>query len=306
MKMNWEKLGRIFSPEELNVDWIHSYATIPIADQLEGDLYKIYFTPRDKLNRSHVAWVVIDMNNPLQVLDCSKEPVLAPGNLGGFDDSGAMANCLVTVEDKKYLYYQGCNLGVTVPFRNSIGLAISEDNGKTFNKIGLGPIIDRTYKEPYFTATPSVIYENGIFRAWYLSCVKWILEDGVPKHYYHLKYAESGNGIDWKREGIVAIDFKNDEEYAIGVPRVIKEGNIYKMWYCYRGHKYRIGYAESKDGISWQRKDEVMENFTVSEHGWDSEMVEYPFILDFKDDRYMFYNGNHYGKTGIGIARLIK
>jgi len=303
MTMKWEKLGKIFVPDG-SVDWMQSHATIPIADYLEGSLYKIYFSPRDAKNRSHVAWIIIDINDPLKVIDYSEKPVLVPGDIGAFDDSGAMANCLVNVGDKKYLYYQGCNLGVTVPFRNSIGLSISEDNGNTFKKFALGPIIDRTYKEPHFTATPTVMYENGLFKVWYLSCVRWVIENDQPKHYYHIKYAESDNGIDWRRDGVVAIDFKNDNEYAIGVPRVIKENDTYKMWYSYRGDKYRIGYAESKDGITWQRKDELM-NFSVSESGWDSEMVEYPCIFDFKNTRYMLYNGNGYGKSGLGIAKLI-
>ena len=31
-------------------------------------------------------------------------------------------------------------------------------------------------------------------------------------------------------------------------------------------------------------------------------MMEYPYVIDHKGTRYMFYNGNDYGKTGIGLA----
>jgi hypothetical protein len=71
------------------------------------------------------------------------------------------------------------------------------------------------------------------------------------------------------------------------------------MWYSYRGKNYRIGYAESDDGLNWKRKDE--------DAGIDvSEMIEYPFVFDHKGGRYMLYNGNGYGKTGIGLAVLGK
>lgn len=300
--MKWEKLGRVFI-QDGSRDWMKTHATIPIPMHIRDNIYKIYFTPRDHLNRSHVAWVDVDMENPLKVINQAVQPVLKPGDTGAFDDSGAMANCFVNVGDKKYLYYQGINLGVTVPFRHAIGLAISCDGGQTYEKIGPGPIIERNYKEPHFSATAEVMIENGIFRMWYLSCVRWEMVDDKPKHYYHIKYAESNDGIQWNRQGIVAIDFKNSSEYAIGVPRVIKENGIYKMWYCYRGNKYRIGYAESNDGISWIRKDELME-FTVSSSGWDSDMVEYGYIFDHAGKRYMVYNGNDYGKTGFGIAQL--
>ena len=103
----------------------------------------------------------------------------------------------------------------------------------------------------------------------------------------------------------MCIDFKSKEEYAISRPCVIKEDGIYKMWYSYRGGSdtYRIGYAESADGIHWGRKDEEA-GIDVSESGWDSEMIEYPFVLEHKGKKYMLYNGNSYGKTGFGYAIL--
>ena len=118
-----------------------------------------------------------------------------------------------------------------------------------------------------------------------------------------IKYAESNDGISWKRDGRIALNFKNDQEYAMSRPFVIKESGIYKMWYSYRGDAYRIGYAESSDAIQWNRKDELV-GIDVSAGDWDSETVEYPFLFDHKGQRYMFYNGNAYGKTGFGLAVL--
>jgi predicted GH43/DUF377 family glycosyl hydrolase len=77
------------------------------------------------------------------------------------------------------------------------------------------------------------------------------------------------------------------------------------MWYSYRGSRNRIGYADSEDGISWERKDGEA-GIDVSASGWDSEMIEYPFVFDHDGERYMLYNGNGYGKTGIGLAVLEK
>ena len=144
---------------------------------------------------------------------------------------------------------------------------------------------------------------------WYLSCTKWEMIDEQVKHYYHIKYATSKDGIDWERNNEIAIDFAYQNEYAISVPRVVKEENGYKMWYSHRGGSkseyYRIGYAESEDGIKWNRKDDIV-NLDTSEKGWDSKMLCYPFILDYGGDRYLLYNGNDYGKTGFGLAILQK
>ena len=140
---------------------------------------------------------------------------------------------------------------------------------------------------------------------WYLSCTDWRMRNGKPEHRYHIKYAESKDGIIWNREGIVAIGYIDDSEYAISRPSVIRDQDCWRMWYSFRGNNYRIGYAESQDGQKWTRLDHLA-GISVSKTGWDSEMIEYPFVFDHKRERYMLYNGNGYGKTGFGLAILEK
>ena len=118
-----------------------------------------------------------------------------------------------------------------------------------------------------------------------------------------LKYAESNDGIRWKREGRIAIPFKTPDEYAMSKPCVIRDSDCYRMWYSYRGSVYRIGYAESGDGITWERMDDQV-GFRASESGWDSETVEYPNVFDSGGTRFMLYKGNRYGQTGFGLAVL--
>ena len=300
----WEKLGNIFSPSA-HSDWMQSHAAVPTADHIDGDLYRVYIGARDNQNRARVAFVDIDIKNPWTIQRVSDTPVVDLGELGTFDDSGVLISWVTTVNSQKYMYYTGWNLGVTVPFRNNVGLAISNDDGKTFSRQSPVPVLDRSRHGPSFSANPCVIYDNGLWRMYYLSCYKWIMEAGKRKHFYNLKYAESKDGINWKRDGIVSIDFRSGEEYAISSPSVVRDDDCYKMWYSYRGSEhgptYRIGYAESKDGVAWDRKDEQV-GIDVSESGWDSEMIEYPFVFDHDGERYMLYNGNGYGRSGFGLA----
>ncbi|HEY9868988.1 MAG TPA: hypothetical protein V6D08_07465 [Candidatus Obscuribacterales bacterium] len=300
--MKWRKLGRIFVPDG-TVDWMRSHAAVPVVDRIDSDVVKVYFSPRDAQGRSYTGYVVVDLRAPTKILDVSREPVLSPGRLGAFDDSGAMGTCLIDVGHEKYFYYIGWNLGVTVPFRNSIGLARSVDGGVTFTRYAEGPIIDRTPLEPHFTASCCVLHDESRYRIWYLSCLDWESVNGKPQHRYHIKYGESPDGINWERKGLVAIDFKSEDEYAISVPRVIRDKSGYKMWYSYRGRSYRIGYAESPDGYVWERRDELS-GIDVSDTGWDSEMICYPCVFDHNGERYMFYNGNGYGQSGFGLAVL--
>ena len=84
------------------------------------------------------------------------------------------------------------------------------------------------------------------------------------------------------------------------------------MFFCYRysedyrGHSkgYRIGYAHSADLVTWTR-DDARAGITVSEIGWDSEMVSYPHVFSIDDRVYMAYLGNGVGREGFGLARLV-
>jgi predicted GH43/DUF377 family glycosyl hydrolase len=306
---NWKKLGKVFGPEHelFEHELRKSHCAVPFVDYIEGDIFKVYFSSRDKQGRSHTWYLVLDINKPKNIIEVSRTPVLAPGNLGCFDDSGAMGSQILNLDGEKYLYYLGWNLGKTVPFRNSIGLAISSNGGENFTRFSEGPIIDRNYKEPHFCATPFVIREGNLFRIWYLSCVGWSIVDDKPRHHYHIKYAESSNGYDWVREGKVAIDFKDSSEYAISVPCVLKEDDKYKMWFSSRGDKYRIRYAESNDGINFVRKDELVGvDVSTEPFDWDSDMIEYPHVFNHKNNKFMLYNGINYGESGFGLAVLEK
>lgn len=301
--MKWRKLGFIYNSSGENYS-MHSHAAVPVADLIEGDIYKIYFTSRDKLNRSYINYVIIDLKQPKKIIDVSKDPILTPGCIGEFDDSGVMSSWIVNDRKEKYFYYIGWNLGTTVPFRNSIGLAKSTDKSN-FKKLYKGPIVDRSMTEPHFVASSCVIKDKDLWRMWYLSCTEWCKNDDYVYHKYHIKYAESDDGIYWKRDGTIAIDFKDENEYAISRPCVIKDDDLWRMWYSYRGSHYLIGYAESVDGKKWIRKDnEVGISISNRRNSWDSEMIEYPFVFIHKGELYMLYNGNGFGLTGFGIAKL--
>lgn len=262
---------------------------------------RVYYTARDEKNRSNIFYMEMNIETK-EIVYVPKKPVLSPGTLGCFDDSGAMMSWIEIADGRYYLYYIGWNLGVTVPFRNSIGLAVSDD-GVSFQKMYEGPIMDRTEKEPHFCSSPCVMRAKNLWHMWYLACTRWEQTDDGVKHYYHIKYAESQEGIYWKRDGKVCIDFKDETEYAISRPCVSKINGHYKMWYSYRGERYRIGYAESENGTDWVRKDDEA-GIDVSANGFDSDMICYPYVFECAGKWYMLYNGNGFGMTGFGVAEM--
>jgi hypothetical protein len=307
--MNWIKRGLIYRPTG-KYGWDKSHAAVPTVDLISDQVWRIYYATRDESNRSRIGYIEVEAGRPEHILYEHPEAVLDLGRLGAFDDCGVMPSWIVNAGRLKYLYYIGWTVRTTVPYQNAIGLAISRDGGRTFERLSEGPLFGLTLREPHFTGTSCVLLENGLWKNWYLSCVRWEMVDGRPEPYYHLKYAESHDGIHWRRDGTVAIDFKSAEEAGIARASVLKEGELYRMWYSYRkasGYRtskqasYRIGYAESSDGRHWTRMDERA-GISLSEEGWDAEMIAYPHVFAYQDKLYMFYNGDGFGRSGFGYA----
>jgi len=296
----WQKLGLLFSPDN-QAEWFVTHAALPTAEAIDDDILRVYFSGRDEVGRAQIGYFDCELEPEPRVLRVSNAPIICFGEKGLFDDRGVVTSCLIDYESEKYLYYTGWMLGVTVPFYFYIGLAIAPQGTIDFVKHAPVPIMDRNSIDPYLLGSPFILVENDIWRMWYVSAQRWEQHGDGLRHYYLIKYAWSEDGLIWHRDGHICIDFSSDAEYALARPHVIKEDGYYHMWYAYRGDAYRIGYAVSEDGLNWERRDSEV-GIDVSESGWDSEMIEYPYIFDHQGKRYMLYNGNGYGKTGIGLA----
>lgn len=303
----WIKKGKIFNVSG-QFDWNQSHAQVPVVDVLDDKL-RVYYATRDQDNKSNVSFIEIDKLDPLKIINEHSKPLFSFGRLGTFDDSGIMPTSIINVGSKKYLYYIGWTTRGTVPYQNAIGLAISDDGGITFQRVSEGPIISVNHIEPFFSGTSFVVFDDNVYKMWYLSCVEWIKSVNRIEPVYNIKYAESYNGINWIQTGRVAIELAPDEGGLVSAS-VLKQDGIYKMWFGKRkkedyreniNNSYRIGYAESIDGISWIRKDDLS-GISLSEEGWDSQMICYPYNVEVNNEFLMFYNGNGFGKSGFGYA----
>ncbi len=307
--MNWIKKGLVFNVKG-NYSWNKTHAQVPTPILISNNLIRVYYTSRDQENKSHISFIDVSAKNPLEIIYEHDEPVLSPGPSGTFDDCGVMCSWAIKHEKEIYLYYIGWNVRNTVPYYNAVGLAISKNEGRSFTKISEGPLWDRDIYEPFFSASTCVIKEDGFWRNWYLSCTGYKEVLGKMEPRYHIKYAESNDGIHWVRNGVIAIDYKNDFEAGIVKASVVKHNSIYKMWYSHRNfvdyrtdssNSYKIGYAESYDGIIWTRLDSES-GISLSAKGWDSKMIEYPHVIASGEKFYLFYNGNQFGQSGFGLA----
>lgn len=313
----WKKLGKVFDPTKVkDIPWMHHYAQAP-ATLLFDDFVRVYFstrTPADADGQfvSYGAYVDLDRKNLLNVKAISQKPIMPLGERGTFDEFGTYPISVIPDGDKVIAYYGGWTRPESVPFDVAIGMAISNDLGETFEKIGSGgPILGPGLKQPFIISGPKIRYINDRWFLYYIAGEKWLTDGERPEPVYKIRLAVSENGLAWNRsnEQIIALTTQINECQAS--PDVIFKNGKYHMFFCYRystnyrsGERaYRIGYASSDDGLEWLR-DDTQSDLTVSESGWDSEMVSYPHVFDLDGKTYMLYLGNEFGREGFGLAEL--
>jgi hypothetical protein len=317
--MRWLKLGRIFDPTQHTLpNECVQFAQAPQA-LVCGDVVRVYFSTRavDRRNGkylSHIAFV--DMKKNLRdVIRVSDMPVLPLGNLGCFDEHGIFPMSVLRHDGRIYAYTCGWSRRVSVSVETAIGLAISRDDGLTFERIGNGPVLAASLHEPCLVGDGFVKVIDGVFHMWYIFGTGWkcYAADQPPDRTYKIGHATSTDGVEWlKEEGrqIVADRLGVDESQAL--PTVVAIGSRHHMFFCYRqsfdfrtnaARSYRIGHAWSDDLVGWTRDDDHPA-LQVGPEEWDSQMLCYPHAFECEDRVYLLYNGNEFGRYGFGLAVL--
>ena len=313
IKFKWHKKGLIFSPNGYS-DWMYSHAQCPFVYDF-GDYIRVYFSTREAykngMSRAHGGWVDLDKNNLKNVIRIAQEPMVDLGGVGEFDEFGSMPNSIVKVGEEYYLYFCGWTRAVSTPYSWEIGLAKGTD-GKRFKKVGKGPLIGPTLYEPYLHACPQVYrLADDDWHMFYLSGQRWLKGEEKMESQYVLVHATSKDGINWNRNPKPVLEEKVEYESQTSAA-IVKINERYHMFFCYRygldfrhtkGRGYAMGYAYSDDLFNWTRDDSKV-GIDVSESGWDSEMIAYPYVTKINDKYIMLYCGNHFGEEGFGYAEL--
>jgi hypothetical protein len=297
--MRWKKLGQLYSPEPVHAKLV-SHAANPLAVLVEGDVYRIFFSGRDVQNRSSVGYVDVDIIKR-EVIYIHDKPVFEHGPENSFYSHGVSIGNCYQVNGVHYILFMGWQCPPDEHWRGDVGQLVLEADF-TMQLVSNKPFMSCDVTDRVSLSYPWVMREqNGSYQMWYGSTVTWDAGNGEMLHV--INHATSTDGEHWKRHGL-SLPYQLNVAQAFSRPTVLKDVDGFHMWFSYRsgtGQKYRIGYAVSTTGTQWELKlDEV--GIDVSIEGWDSEMIEYPFVFDHKGERYMLYNGNKHGHTGFGLA----
>jgi hypothetical protein len=312
----WRKLGKVFTPQDVaGRPWLREFAQGP-ATLILDDVVRVYFSCRPLADASgqyvsYSAYVDLDRADLFRIVAVADEPILSLGGLGTFDEFGTYPVSVIRDADDVLAFYGGWTRCESVPFNVAIGCARSSDGGRTFARLGDGPILGHSLDEPFVVSGPKIRRYDGLWYLFYIAGRRWKVVDGRPEPVYKIRMATSPDGVKWEKLNVDLIESRIEEDEAQASPDVFYAGGRYHMFFSYRRsadyrgkvNGYRIGYASSVDLRNWTR-DDTRAGIDVSPEGWDAEMISYPHVFELDGKTYLAYLGDQVGRYGFGLAVL--
>jgi hypothetical protein len=238
-------------------------------------------------------------------------PVLKPGRKTpgspiGNDYYNVSDPCVIKAGGAYKMWYTSSGpSAVSAVNHANISYAESPD-GIAWEKFEENPVLDMSPGswDAFAVETVSVLIDAAEpdpgrrYKAWYAGRTS----DAPGNPGYDIGYAWSPDGKAWTKRGSPVLVRGTggawDNRFLEG-PTVIKDGGIYKMWYAAMDGeangqasdgKVCIGYAESDNGIDWDKHgDPVM--LTGGSGAWDSVTVQDPSALKIDGSYYLWYGG---------------
>jgi hypothetical protein len=307
----WTRQGLLLEPPAGQPGWA-SHAQVPTVLIVSDRCWRVYFWGRDADNHSQILHADFDPQADFRLLHLQDTPVLSRPGPGHFDVDGTGGAAALRVGNQVWLYYSGFSPRSDVPYQIAIGLAVSDDGGRSFRRAFDGPVLNTGPHDPHFVSTPCVWREGEGFRALYSSVVRWERHDGQWECFYDLRVADSDDGLSWRAQPDPALALA-DGEAGLARPWVQRDRDGYRMWFSHRGvqgfrgpggQAYRLQSAWSADGCRWQRAGgDIAWTNPPASGDWDGWMQAYPCVVPWGDEWIMFYNGNDFGRGGFGWAR---
>lgn len=306
MSIKCVKLGQIYDPRfQSHHPKLLTHASNPVPVLLSGDIFRIFYSARDSMNRSSVG--ALDFNLvEKKIVNIHKKPIVIHGDQTSFFSAGISLGNYYEFNNKKAISFMGWRTMDDGTWRGEIG-SFSLTQDLFLDEISTQPMIKIDKEIDTISLSYPWILETAPDQlvAWYGSTIGRDKSNNEMIHVINQAY--SSDASSWKKIGL-ALPYEKQKQQMFSRPCVfLNKSGVYEMWFSVRpggGETYRIRHAESDDAKSWIHA-KTPAKLDVSNAGWDSEMIEYPYVFSHKTNKYMLYNGNDFGKTGFGLAQLV-
>lgn len=217
------------------------------------------------------------------------------GGSGAWDDSDLYTGGAILDGGVYKVFY--CGVNATGIARS--GLATSTDR-TYWNKSAANPILsigNSSAWDSKMAAVSCVIKESSTYKMWYVggngTCSK-------------IGYATSTDGTNWSKYSENPVLSPGSagswDDANLSSAWVINDSGTYKMWYTgASGATYKIGYANSSDGLCWTK---YASNPVVSTgaSSWEQTSVAFPSVVKVGNEYRMWYSGEDDTNWTTGYA----
>ena len=292
----WEKFAGnpIYGPHKSGAwdSWTNGVSIIPT-----GDRYRMYYAGT---RGEGIGFAEASIDDPTCWTEHPASPVLIPR---ADNWEGDMINQprVVKVTDAHWrMYYTGW--GFDGPgTRWALGMAESFDGGTSWQRYQDDPIMprgDESSPDGAGACVPMVVRVGERWMMWYTAGQ---LHPAGHQN-IHICHAVSEDGIHWEKYAgnpVLTDDFTDGAARSVTSRCYVRhDDDVFRMWYSFAKPDYRIHYAESLDGIHWERSPIAPVLDVSPAPAWDDMMVEYPEVQTVDGVYRLWFCGNNFSSVG--------
>ena len=281
-----------------------------------GAIIRIFFSSRmrDDSGKSFSVPFFLDVDkSSLAPIGPASKIEIPQSVLGGYRENGIFPFTVHHLRGGGLMALAtGWQRKTDVDVETGVGVFYSLDSGLTWVEEGTGPRWSARLFEPFLVCDANFLDAGRFKLLTYAFGVDWVPdEDGTPQRRYLIgsTIAESFDTLD-NGTGRSIIPTLSEQEVQAYPSLQRMDSGDFLMTFCWRQRfgfrdqleaSYRLGFAKSQDGISWERLSyEILEELPV-----DASLMQcYPSLLKINGIQNVMFNGNGFGVSGIFLAEV--